>query len=370
MRKTSMAKDQKLAQIIDSINSGDLDAEVDGMHPWSYAIANKSQSLIESLVENGRINEVFEYREEYSRVQYSPLRMACGKWSDIAEYLLEHKANVESHDRFSFSPLLTAAQHGDEKLVELLIEHKADVNADINYIYPINEAVRAQNFPVILALIKNGVHIESRVVHEIFCSAMGSGIESLRVVRILAEHEGYEFDNPLRGCTILNVAMSYTDNCNKWFATPPSKIANKQMIELTSKVLILVANNPKMTDSLVEQAVEWSQMKSDDPKIQAIFTPSFFQEHPYWSIYRSGALLAQLTPEAQALSAENLQRSIELKAVIDKTLVYFPHELANIILGYRDNDSLDFAAANHFEMLAGQLTDEGAGAASSSAYEG
>ena len=48
---------------------------------------------------------------------------------DVAEILLDYKANVNAKDAIQFQPLHRAAGNGNKEVVELLLTNKADANA-------------------------------------------------------------------------------------------------------------------------------------------------------------------------------------------------------------------------------------------------
>ena len=59
----------------------------------------------------------------------TPLLLAAGQnFPDVVELLLEHRADVEKADHNGFTPLVMSAQVGNLKITEILLEKRADIN--------------------------------------------------------------------------------------------------------------------------------------------------------------------------------------------------------------------------------------------------
>ena len=59
----------------------------------------------------------------------SPLFDACqsGK-KDLVEYLVEHKAEINTKNELGETPLFKACESGKKDIVEYLVDHGADIN--------------------------------------------------------------------------------------------------------------------------------------------------------------------------------------------------------------------------------------------------
>lgn len=85
------------------------------------------------------------------------------KDQSVGKALLERNAMIDAHTRTGYSPLHSAARHGDVELVELLIEHGADVNAaNRNFaLTPLHMAVDDGRINVASVLISNGADVNA-----------------------------------------------------------------------------------------------------------------------------------------------------------------------------------------------------------------
>ncbi len=59
----------------------------------------------------------------------TPLFLACTKPYEKAEFLLVYGADIQAQDKHGFTVLHNAAIYGDEELVDLLLRHGADLDA-------------------------------------------------------------------------------------------------------------------------------------------------------------------------------------------------------------------------------------------------
>ncbi|XP_078608089.1 ankyrin repeat domain-containing protein 66-like [Branchiostoma floridae x Branchiostoma japonicum] len=60
----------------------------------------------------------------------TPLHVASGNGrTEVAELLIEHKAEVDARNRLGWTSLHVASRYGQTEMAELLIEHKAEVDA-------------------------------------------------------------------------------------------------------------------------------------------------------------------------------------------------------------------------------------------------
>ncbi|MDQ3290171.1 MAG: ankyrin repeat domain-containing protein [Bacteroidota bacterium] len=107
------------ADLINAISS-------DGFSPLGLASFFGHADTVKLLLEKGAdVNQASK-----NDWQVQPLHSAVAARSlEIATYLLENGADVNSQQQHGFTPLHAAAQHGDAEMIKLLLEHKADINA-------------------------------------------------------------------------------------------------------------------------------------------------------------------------------------------------------------------------------------------------
>ncbi len=135
----------------------------DGETPLHTAVKEGSRAAVELLRQNG-VDLMVRIHLPGSPSYLSgatPLHLAAinGHYT-IAEYLLEHSAEVDATTLEHSTPLHFAAQGAhlqQTRLVALLIEHGTDVNAvDVIGQTPLHYAVREQRLALVELLLANG----------------------------------------------------------------------------------------------------------------------------------------------------------------------------------------------------------------------
>jgi ankyrin repeat protein len=100
-------------------------AEGDGSTALHWAAYQNNLALAQELL-NAHANVNIETRLE----SITPLFMACESGSaPMVELLLEHGANVNQEDRLGTMPLMMASAAGNAAVVKILLDHGADVDA-------------------------------------------------------------------------------------------------------------------------------------------------------------------------------------------------------------------------------------------------
>ncbi|KAG8184304.1 hypothetical protein JTE90_008988 [Oedothorax gibbosus] len=90
------------------------------------AVTNGDLVAVKRLLEEGRnVNEVTESGESLIY-----LAASCGYY-ELTQLLLAMKANIEDRGLKDKTPLMEAAEQGNTEIVKLLLQHGADVNAQI-----------------------------------------------------------------------------------------------------------------------------------------------------------------------------------------------------------------------------------------------
>jgi len=109
------------------------------------------------LDKGGDPNIPFAHPEVNNR---TPLHVAVEQQAlAIAEMLLTHKADVNALDDYGWTPLFRAINKGDSKMVELLLSHNADVAAlNRDGATPLAKAVEFKNVAIVEQLLEKGAN--------------------------------------------------------------------------------------------------------------------------------------------------------------------------------------------------------------------
>ena len=108
------------------------------------------------------------------------IQAASQNFPDMVELLLEHRADVEKADHGGFTPLLISAQTGGLKVTEILLEKRADINkAATRGQTPLLMAVLGGHKEVVMTLLAAGPDKEVSV----------SGWTALSIAREKGFHE-------------------------------------------------------------------------------------------------------------------------------------------------------------------------------------
>ncbi len=81
---------------------------------------------------------------------------------EIANFLLEHNADVNARDKYIPTPLHIAVESGNRSMIQLLINHRADMNALEQGFSPLHMALRSKKFDVAELLVKGGADVNVR----------------------------------------------------------------------------------------------------------------------------------------------------------------------------------------------------------------
>lgn len=84
------------------------------------------------------------------------LQAAALNHADMVELLLEHRADVEKATHNGFTPLLVSAQVGSTKVTEILLEKRADINKGAGGMTPLYMAARLGHKEVVMTLLAAG----------------------------------------------------------------------------------------------------------------------------------------------------------------------------------------------------------------------
>ena len=155
-----------------------LQAAAPALNPGTWFTAAKAGDIdtIQEYIDKG-----FSVDEKSPHVGDTALLLATASGHrDIVELLLEHGANVDVQDNYGTTALMAAANRGNRDMVELLLEHGANPN---------KQMIATEYTPSDTALI--------------YAAARGQ----LDIVKLLLQH-GADIDKPNdRGNTALAIAM-------------------------------------------------------------------------------------------------------------------------------------------------------------------
>ena len=153
---------------------------------------------------------------------------------DIAQYLIEHGADVNKAKSDGYTPLFTASQFGHLEIVRLLIERGADVNKASNYgDTPIYIASNNVNLEIVRFLIEHGADINKANTGGHTPLYIASYKGNLEIARFLIErgadinkasNDGY---NPLYAASqkghleVARLLIEHGADVNKYGKFPP-----------------------------------------------------------------------------------------------------------------------------------------------------
>jgi len=140
---------------------------INPLSPLSIAFDEKNEKLMKILIEHGaNVNAQWEYQEYIFEEGYgcpdcgdNRCVYNCGYFEMISSYV--------------YTPLITACIHGNDSLVNYLIEHGADVNLQCNIAYDDDKIINAlgvacvfENLTIIKMLIEYGANIHAEFKYQ------------------------------------------------------------------------------------------------------------------------------------------------------------------------------------------------------------
>lgn len=120
---------------------------------------------VKSLVEEGKrlevVGDLIDMKSDEGR---SALWKSCSNGHDeVAKYLLDNKADVNTSDNEGFTPLHMASWYGHEAVVQTLLENNASVDVqDFEGDTPFLNACRYKHLAVVKLLTKYNADINKR----------------------------------------------------------------------------------------------------------------------------------------------------------------------------------------------------------------
>ncbi|XP_044728090.1 putative ankyrin repeat protein RF_0381 isoform X1 [Chrysoperla carnea] len=155
------------------INAEDIIEKI----PLFYAIENQNLKITKLLLDNG------------ANVKDDPELLhsaAMGESPEIVELLLQHNADVNVKNRYGQTPLYKAIEYDRLEIIELLLKHKADINAeDEDRITPLFYAIQNKKLKITKLLLDNGANVKD-YPELLNRAAMG---ESPEIVELLLQHK-------------------------------------------------------------------------------------------------------------------------------------------------------------------------------------
>jgi len=122
---------------------------------------NPDSAKVLSLIEDGAdVND----KNAKSKNEWTPLHLACAnKNFNLVELLIEHGANVESKSKGHITPLSIACLSEYFNIAKLLIEHGANIESkDKNERTLLDVACQSGQFNLVKFLVEHGANIESK----------------------------------------------------------------------------------------------------------------------------------------------------------------------------------------------------------------
>ncbi|XP_044726605.1 putative ankyrin repeat protein RF_0381 isoform X3 [Chrysoperla carnea] len=127
-----------------------------GQTPLYNAIQNNRLEIIELLLKHEADVNV------KNRFGQTPLYNAVKNYQlEITELLLKHEADVNVKNLYGRTPLYKAIKNNQLEITELLLKHKADINAqDVERKTPLFYAIKNENLKITKLLLDNGVNVK------------------------------------------------------------------------------------------------------------------------------------------------------------------------------------------------------------------
>ena len=139
------------------------------------AIANGDVEMVGRLLLSG-VSINVRTNDKYKT---TPLHLAAGyNRSEIAQLLITHKADIEARDEYNNTPLHLAASNNSTEIAQLLITHKADIEARDEYNDTLlHRAARYNSTEIAQLLITHKADIEARGEYNEHTSTSGSSLQ-------------------------------------------------------------------------------------------------------------------------------------------------------------------------------------------------
>ncbi|XP_044726613.1 serine/threonine-protein phosphatase 6 regulatory ankyrin repeat subunit B-like isoform X3 [Chrysoperla carnea] len=128
-----------------------------GYYLLCYALDNKHSEIAKLLLTSG--SEVNSYQNFFN----TPLHFAVINGDiEIIKMLLVRSANINAQNRFGQTPLHETIENDDQvEIIELLLKHKADINAeDEDRKTPLFYAIDYENLKITKLLLDNGANVK------------------------------------------------------------------------------------------------------------------------------------------------------------------------------------------------------------------
>ena len=182
----------------------------EGKTPLSNACYNDNIEVAKFLIEHGAdVNSK-------DRDWYTPLYWACYKENiELVKLLLEQGADVDSKNKKGETPLYWACKKGNTEIVKLLLEHGADVNIKDKYVdTPLYWACVKNHTEVAKVLIGHGADVNSENNYGVSPLSWACRNNNIELVKFLIEHgadvnsKGEDEETPLsQACIKSNIEV-------------------------------------------------------------------------------------------------------------------------------------------------------------------
>jgi hypothetical protein len=101
---------------------------------------------------------------------------------EVAKALIAAGAKVDLANKYGMNPLTTASAMGNMEMVKLLIDSKANVNADANGYIVLEMAISGKNPDIVKMLLAAGAKIPAKKKQDIIDEAAMSGSDEIRAI--------------------------------------------------------------------------------------------------------------------------------------------------------------------------------------------
>ncbi|XP_044738611.1 ankyrin-1-like isoform X4 [Chrysoperla carnea] len=175
---------------------------IDRKTPLFNAIEKENLKITKLLLDNGA------NVKDFPKLLNIAVNRGC---TEIVELLLQHNANVNVKNRYGQTPLYDAIQNNRLEITELLLKHKSDINAEgKNRKTPLFYAIENQNLKITKLLLDNGANVKD--YPELLNIAVKR--ECPEIVELLLQHNADVNATDINGNTalLLTVSDCYEDS--------------------------------------------------------------------------------------------------------------------------------------------------------------